>query len=80
LARRSFGITTAAIFAAAGAWPAPDINEAVYLTKARHHADPGWAAGDFFLETPDAHGVFYVLFGPLAAGMPLEAAVAHAFF
>jgi hypothetical protein len=64
----------AAIFAAVGAWPVPDINEAVYLTKARHHADPGWAAGDFFLETPDAHGVFYVLFGPLAAGMPLEQA------
>jgi len=64
----------AAIFAAAGAWPAPDVNEAVYLTKARHHADPGWAAGDFFLETPDAHGAFYVLFGPLAAGMPLEQA------
>jgi hypothetical protein len=64
----------AAIFAAAGAWPAPDINEAVYLTKARHYADPSWGAGDFFLETPDAHGVFYVLFGPLAAGMPLEQA------
>lgn len=64
----------AAIFAAAGAWPTPDINEAVYLTKARHYADPGWAAGDFFLETPDAHGVFYVLFGPLAAAMPLEQA------
>lgn len=63
-----------AIFAAAGAWPAPDSNEAVYLTKARHHADPPWGAGDFFLETPDAHGVFYVLFGPLAAGMPLERA------
>jgi hypothetical protein len=63
-----------AIFAAAGAWPAPDINEAVYLTKARHYADPGWAAGDFFLETPDAHGVFYLLFGPLASGMPLEQA------
>ena len=63
-----------AIFAAAGAWPAPDINEAVYLTKARHHSDPSWGAGDFFLETPDAHGVFYVLFGPLAAGMPLEQA------
>ena len=26
----------AAVFAAAGAWPAPDVNEAVYLTKARH--------------------------------------------
>lgn len=62
------------VFAAAGAWPAPDVNEAVYLTKARHAADPAWAAGDFFLETPDAHGVFYLLFGPLAATLPLEQA------
>jgi len=62
------------MFAAAAAWPTPDVNEAVYLTKARHAADPAWAAGDFFLETPDAHGVFYLLFGPLAATLPLERA------
>jgi hypothetical protein len=64
----------AAIFAAAGAWPVPDVNEAVYLTKARHTADPTWAAGDFFLETPDAHGVFYRVFGPIAAALPLDQA------
>ena len=46
-----------AVFAAAGAWPVPDVNETAYLTKARHYADPAWARGDFFLETPDAHGV-----------------------
>jgi hypothetical protein len=62
------------VFAAAGAWPTPDVNEAVYLTKARHAADPAWAAGDFFLETPDAHGVFFRLFGPLAAALTLEQA------
>ena len=28
------------LFAAAGAWPVPEVNETVYLTKARHHADP----------------------------------------
>jgi hypothetical protein len=60
------------LFAAAGAWPVPDVNEAVYLTKARHHADPAWGQGDFFLETPDAHGGFYVVFGPLAAALPLD--------
>ena len=65
---------TAAVFAAAGAWPVPDVNETVYLTKARHAADPGYAAGDFFLETPDAHGVFYLAMGPLAAAVPLETA------
>lgn len=63
-----------AAFAAAGAWPAPDVNEAVYLTKARHAADPAWGRGDFFLETPDAHGVFYLLMGPLAASVPLDQA------
>ena len=64
----------AALFAAAGAWPVPDVNETVYLTKARHAADPGYATGDFFLETPDAHGVFYLLLGPLAATLPLDTA------
>ena len=63
-----------AIFAAVGGWPAPDVNEAVYLTKARHFADPAWGRGDFFLETPDAHGIFYLLLGPLAARLPLEQA------
>ena len=63
-----------AIFAAAGAWPVPDVNETAYLTKARHYADPAWGRGDFFLETPDAHGVFYLVMGPLAAALPLEQA------
>jgi hypothetical protein len=63
-----------AIFAAAGAWPVPDVNETAYLTKARHYADPAWGNGDFFLETPDAHGVFYLLMGPLAAAVSLEQA------
>ena len=63
-----------AVFAASGAWPVPDLNEAVYLTKALHFADRSWAAGDFFLETPDAHGVFYRLLGPLTATTGLEVA------
>lgn len=62
------------LFAAAGAWPVPDVNETVYLTKARHHADPQWGRDDWFLKTPDAHGAFYLLFGPLAASLPLEQA------
>jgi hypothetical protein len=63
-----------AVFAAAGAWPVPDVNETAYLTKARHYADPAWCQGDFFLETPDAHGVFYLLMGPIAAAVSLEQA------
>jgi len=62
------------VFAAAAAWPVPDVNETVYLTKARHVADPAWAAGDFFLETPAGHGAFFVLFGPLVAAVGLERA------
>lgn len=75
LARCGFEVALiGAVFAAAGAWPVPDVNEPVYLTKARHAVDPTWAAGDFFLETPDAHGVFYRVFGPVAAALPLEQA------
>jgi len=62
------------LFAAAGAWPVPDVNETAYLTKARHYADPAWGRGDFFLETPDAHGIFYMLMGPVAATLSLEQA------
>ena len=60
------------VFAAAGAWPVPDVNETAYLTKARHQANPAWGSGDFFLESPEAHGVFYRLLGPLAATLPLD--------
>jgi hypothetical protein len=67
-------VATLAIFAAAGAWPVPDVNETAYLTKARHEADPSFGRGDFFLETPEAHGVFYRVIGPLAAAMPLDRA------
>lgn len=64
----------ALLCAATGAWPVPDVNETVYLTKARHAADPDFGRGDFFLETPDGHGLFFRLFGALAAGVPLESA------
>lgn len=62
------------VFMVAGAWPTPDTNEAHYLTRARHAADPTWAAGDFFLESPEAHGLFSLVMGPLAANWSLEAA------
>lgn len=63
-----------AVFAAAGSWPVPDSNEAYYLTKARHAADPAWCAEDFFLASRDAHVVFFRLMGPLAAARPLDEA------
>jgi hypothetical protein len=62
------------VFAAAAAWPVPDVNETVYLTKARHFIDPLWGGGDWFLETPDAHAAFYLLIGPIMAAFDLERA------
>jgi hypothetical protein len=44
-------------------WPPPDVNEAHYLAKARHYWDPAWCPGDFFLNSADAHQVFYWTFG-----------------
>jgi len=55
-----------AIFFVQGAWPVPDVNEAHYLGKATHYWNPGWGAGDFFLETADTHTVFCVAFGWLS--------------
>jgi len=44
-------------------WPPPDVNEAHYLAKAKHYWQPDWCAGDHFLESADAHLVFYWTFG-----------------
>lgn len=46
-----------------GGWPAPEVNETHYLTKAKHYWDPAWCRHDFFLNTADAHQVFYWSFG-----------------
>ena len=61
------------LFAASGAWTVPDTNETVYLTKALHHANPAYGRGDWFLETPDAHAVFYAVLGPILRACGLEA-------
>jgi hypothetical protein len=44
-------------------WQPPDVNEAHYLAKAKHFWNPDWCPGDFFLESADAHRVFYYTFG-----------------
>jgi hypothetical protein len=54
------------VFFAQGAYPVPDVNEPNYLGKAIHYWNPGWAAGDFFLNTRDIHQVFYFTFGWLS--------------
>ena len=68
------GVFTA-IFAVAGAWPAPDVNEGYYLAKARHSFNPEWCGNDFFLNSGEAHGLFFYLLGPLAASFSLATAV-----
>jgi hypothetical protein len=52
-----------AVFFAQGAWPVPDNNEAYYLGKAIHYWNPDYLRGDFFMESPDTHRVFYFTFG-----------------
>jgi hypothetical protein len=39
--------------------PPPAVNEAHYLTKAKHYWDSGFAPLDFFLNSADAHLAFY---------------------
>jgi hypothetical protein len=51
--------------------PPPDVNEAHYLAKAKHYWDPQWCAGDLFLESADAHTVFYWTLGWLTLWLPL---------
>ena len=59
-------------FVLAGCLP-PDVNEAHYLSKAKHYWNPAWCAGDLFLESADAHGLFYWTFGWLTLWWPLSA-------
>jgi len=55
-----------AVFFIQGAYPVPDKNEPNYLGKAIHFWNPQWAQGDSFLESKDAHAVFYFTFGWLS--------------
>ena len=61
-------------FAAFGAWrsPVPGVNEPHYLCKAKHFSDPSWCELDFFLNSADAHWVFYALIGPVTRIFSLE--------
>lgn len=43
--------------------PPPDVNEAHYVAKAKHYWNPAWCATDHFLNSADAHLVFYWTFG-----------------
>jgi len=45
--------------------PVPAVNEPHYLCKAKHFWQPTWCANDFFLESTNAHTVFYSTVGSL---------------
>jgi hypothetical protein len=59
------------VFFVHAGWPVPEVNETHYLAKARHYWDRNWCAGDFFLETADAHQVFYWTLGWWTRWLPL---------
>lgn len=52
--------------------PVPAVNEPHYLCKAKHFWQPAWCANDFFLESTNAHTVFYSTVGALTNWFTLE--------
>jgi hypothetical protein len=62
-----------ALFFVLAGTPPPDVNESHYLTKARHYWDPAWCPHDPFLNSADAHLVFYWVFGWLTRLCSLSA-------
>jgi hypothetical protein len=55
------------------AFPLPSVNEPHYLAKARHFWEPDWLAGDLFLDSADAHVVYFVAFGWMLKFLSFEA-------
>lgn len=53
-------------------FPIPGTNEPHYLCKAKHYWNPQWCAGDFFLESSNAHSVFYQIVGALTQWLSLH--------
>jgi len=55
--------------------PMPGVNEPHYLTKARSYADPAWCANDFFLQSGDAHAVFFAVVGPITEELSFQTTI-----
>ena len=62
-----------AVFFLFAGGPAPDVNEAHYLAKAKHFWNPAWCPGDHFLSSDDGHAVFFWTFGWVTLFLPLPA-------
>lgn len=52
--------------------PIPGVNEPHYLCKAKHFWQPDWCSQDFFLESPNAHTVFYATIGSVTNFLSFE--------
>jgi hypothetical protein len=70
------GFVAAAVFASFLGYsliqaPIPAPNEPHYLTKAKHYWNPDFCPGDFFLDSSNAHLVFYQTVGLLTLWLPL---------
>ncbi|HZZ28444.1 MAG TPA: DUF6798 domain-containing protein [Pirellulales bacterium] len=62
------------VFFLHGAWPVPDVNENDYVIKAVHFWNHDAFAHDFFVNSGDAHVVYYWAFGWLSTlGFSLDA-------
>ena len=55
--------------------PVPGVNEPHYLSKARSFVDPAWCEADFFLQSADAHAVFFAIVGPLTKWLSFHNAI-----
>lgn len=78
---RSIWLTIAAItcvllIASYFGTPIPGTNEPHYLAKARATADPDWCVNDFFLQSENAHAVFFAIVGPFAKVFPFAVVLA----
>ena len=52
--------------------PVPAVNEPHYLCKAKHFWQPDWCANDFFLQSANAHTVFFATIGSLTQWLSLD--------
>ena len=78
LTKKSVPLTIAAVTAvflcvSLLSMPVPGVNEPHYLCKARSFADPEWCSRDFFLQSGNAHAVFFAATGRLTGVLPFAA-------
>ena len=52
--------------------PVPAVNEPHYLCKAKHFWQPDWCANDFFLQSANAHTVFFATIGSLTQWLSFD--------